>query len=89
MFPEGNPFISNWRSGPIVVDLLDVDEAQRLPLWEHIHRHARKAVRGKKACEIAAALKCTLSQNGYGDERTMRGLNTYALSPSPLTAIPG
>ena len=49
-----------------------------LHAWSRIRRVAKtqtllrdagaSACVQKKACEVAAALKCTLSQNGYGDD---------------------
>ena len=41
----------------------------------------------KKACEVAAALVCTLSQNGYGDGGVfslLLGAKTEALEGAPL-----
>ena len=60
----------------------DIGEALRLPHSEHIDRDRRRsACVQKKACEVVAALKCTLSQNGYGDDHLWQTDLTIACNP--------
>ena len=63
--------------------------AQRGPRCARENRNAieKTAALRKKACEVAAALVCTLSQNGYGDGGVfslLLGAKTEALEGAPL-----